>query len=104
MAYPDDSFFVCVLGIIQIAGLTSAWWARLHERSHRQALSQWLFFVFLALIGVTTMTSLVFDTRYWLTSGTTLSVMVLAAVWDFRATPGAEVAVSGGLSNNPHLA
>jgi hypothetical protein len=104
MTYPEDAFFVCVLGIIQIAGLVSAWWARLNEGSHHQALSQWLFFAFLALLGATTMTSLVLDARYWLTSGTTLSVMVLAAVWDFRPTPGAGPAGPRGLPNSPHLA
>jgi hypothetical protein len=85
MAYLETSFFVWTLGFIQIAGLASAWLARLSEGSRRQASCQWLFVACLALIGVTTMASVALGPRYWLASGITLSVMVLAAIWDFRA-------------------
>ena len=88
MAYPDDLFFAGLLGIVQFCGLASAWLARLHEGSCRQRAAQCVFLVSLALMGLTTMASLVLDTRYWLTSGATLAVMVLAAIWDFRSEAG----------------
>jgi hypothetical protein len=102
MAYPDDVFFAGALGIVQFAGLASAWFARLHEGSGRQRLTQYAFLGLLALMALTTMASLVLDTRYWLTSGATLGVMVLAAIWDFRsheAHPSAR-----HLSNEAYLA
>lgn len=85
MAYLETSFLVWTLGFVQIAGLVSAWLARLSEGSRSQASCQWLFLACLALIGFTTMVSVALGPRYWLASGITLSVMVLGAIWDFRA-------------------
>jgi hypothetical protein len=85
MAYLETSFLVWMFGFIQIAGLASAWLARLSEGSRSQASCQWLFMAFLALIGLTTMASVTLGHRYWLASGITLSVMALGAIWDFRA-------------------
>lgn len=61
-----------------------AWLARLSEGSRNQAPCQWLFLAFLGLMGMVTMLSVALGPRYWLVSGATLSVMVLAAIWDFR--------------------
>ena len=85
MAYLETSFLVWTIGIIHIAGLVSAWLARLSEGSRSQASCQWLFFACLGLIGLTTMATVALGPRYWLASGITLSVMVLGAVWDVRA-------------------
>ncbi len=84
MAYLEASNFVFLFSFVQIAGLASAWLARLSEGSGRQSPCQWLFFGLLAAVGVTTMASIALDTG-WLTSGATLAAMVLAAIWDFRA-------------------
>ena len=85
MAYLETSFLVWTLGLIQMAGLASAWLARMSEGSRSQASCQWLFLVFLAVMGLTTMATVALGPRYWLASGTTLAVMVLGAIWDFRA-------------------
>lgn len=89
MAYLESSMFAWTLGILQIAGLTSAWLARLSEGSRRQAWCQGLFFAFLGLIGMATMLSVTLGPRCWITTCTTLSVMVLGAIWDFRPAAGA---------------
>ena len=86
MAYPESSFFACALAFIQVAGLLSAWLARASEGSCRQAWCQRLFLGCLGLAGGAAMLSVAFGPGYWLTSGMALSVMVLAAVWDFGAT------------------
>jgi hypothetical protein len=83
MAYPESSFLFLSLSVIQIAGLASAWLARMSEGSSHQAPFQWLFFALLAVVGATTMGSIAVGTG-WLASGGTLSIMVLAAIWDFR--------------------
>ncbi len=91
MAYLEPSFLVWSLGVIQILGLASAWLARLSEGSAGQASCQRLFFACLALVALTTMASIALSPtpKYWLASGATLSVMILAAIWDF--SPRAEV-------------
>jgi hypothetical protein len=85
MVYLDGPIFVGALGVLQIAGLASACLARLSEGSPREASCQWIFFALLALTGGATMTTFALGTGHWLSPGTTLSVMVLAAIWDFRA-------------------
>ena len=90
MAYPETSFLVWSLGFIQIAGLASAWLARLSEGSRSQASCQCVFLAFLGLVGLVTMASVTLGPRYWLASGATLSAMILGAIWDFRAHVRAE--------------
>ena len=85
MAYLETSFFAWLLGLIQIAGLLSAWLARLSEGSARQAWCQRLFVGCLALVGLTTMIVVALGARHWVSSGATLSAMILAAIWDFSA-------------------
>lgn len=90
MVYPETSFVVWSLFFIQIAGLSSAWLARLSEGSRNQASCQRLFFALLGLVGVATMATVALGPRYWLASGATLSAMVLGAIWDFRPQPRPE--------------
>lgn len=90
MAYPESAFLIWSLGFIQITGLTSAWLARLSEGSRSQGPCHWLFLACLGLVGFATMASVTLGPRYWLASGATLSVMILGAIWDFRAHPRAE--------------
>lgn len=90
MAYLETSFLTWLLGLLQIAGLLSAWLARLSEGSSRQAWCQCLFVGCLALVGLSTMVFVALGARYWLGPGATLSVMILTAVWDFRAHARAE--------------
>jgi hypothetical protein len=89
MAYLESSIVGWMLALIPIVGLVSAWLARLNEGSRWQACCHSLFVGCLAVIGLATMGFVAFGTGHWLGSGATLSVMVLAAVWDFRGHAGA---------------
>lgn len=68
---------------VQVIGLTSAWLARIGEKSIHQKSCQWLFFICLALVGAATLGAVLLSPRSCLTAGVTLSLMVLAATWDF---------------------
>ncbi len=69
--------------VVQGIGLGSAWFARLHVGSRRQSAMQWLFLLLMALVGATTLAAALTSPAGCLVCGTTLAVMVLAAVWDF---------------------
>ena len=71
-----------IVAATQIVGLTSAWLARLAEGSRRQASCQCLFMLSLAVVGLTTGLSLCLNAGGWFLSGTTLSLMVVAATID----------------------
>lgn len=88
----ESSLFLLVLGLIQAVGLISAALARLTEGSGRQAATQRLFLGCLALVGGCTVLSLVLGPGYWLTSGATLSLMVLATTCDFNHASRTETA------------
>jgi hypothetical protein len=88
----ESSVLVLVLAVIQAVGLVSAALARLSEGSGRQWASQRLFLVCLGLVGGCTVVSLILGPGYWLTSGTTLSLMVLAVTCDFNHSRQAEAA------------
>ncbi len=70
--------------VAQILGLVSAWCARLSEGSTRQTPCQWLFFGCLILVGIATIFALRLGSGPWLTSGSTLSLMVLTVTCDFN--------------------
>lgn len=74
-----------VVGLIltQATGLLSAVVARLSTGSRCQCSTQWLFLGCMALVGVATMVSLSLGPGFWVTSGTTFSLMVLTATCDF---------------------
>ena len=80
-----------MLAAIQVLGLASAWFARLSEGSAGQTTCQWLFFCCLTLVGIATITALQLGPGSWLTSGSTLSLMVLAATCDFSRSGRASV-------------
>jgi hypothetical protein len=85
MAYLESSLLGSALALLQVIGLLSALLARLSEGSSQQSWCHWLFVSCLAVIGIATMAFVAAGTKHWLPSGATLSLMVLAAVWDFRA-------------------
>jgi hypothetical protein len=86
MSHFEASAVCWLFGALQVLGLTSAWAARLSERSRRQASCQRLFFGCLALIGGATIISLILGPVCWLTCGITLSLMVLTATCDFSGS------------------
>jgi hypothetical protein len=82
-AHPH-TIVLSILLFAQVLGLITSALARLSEGSAYQASSHRLFLASLAFVGVTTMAALLLSPNYWLTSGTTLTVMVLVATCDFR--------------------
>jgi hypothetical protein len=72
------------LTALQVLGLVSAWVARMSEGSSRQTASQRVFLACLALVGTATIIALAIGPGCWLTSATTLSIMILTAICDFR--------------------
>ena len=69
---------------IEVAGLTSAWVARLSTGSRRQTSCQYLFLGCLALMGGAAFASLGFGPGCWLVSSVTLALMILTVTCDFR--------------------
>jgi hypothetical protein len=81
----------CLVLAAQAVGLGSAWLARRSEGSSLQARFQQFFLVSLLLVGVATIVAMGLGPCCWLSSGTTFSLMVLAATCDFRGTTEAGV-------------
>jgi len=65
---------------VQILGLASAWFARMHQGSHRQASFHAVFFLLLALVGATTLVAAITSPAGSLVTGTTLATMVLTTM------------------------
>ena len=78
------------LPVIQVMGLISAWLARLNEGCRGQTVCRWFFLGCLGLVSLATMISPNLGPGCWLASGTTLSLMVLAATCDFSRSRQAE--------------
>jgi len=74
----------CLILVAQALGLGSAWLARRSEGSPWQSRFQRLFVFSLFFMGVVTILAMGLGPCGWLTSGTTFSLMVLAATCDFR--------------------
>lgn len=83
----DAHTLVWTLGAVQLFSLFSAWIARLAEGSHRQASCQWLYLGCLALMGLTTMVSVAISFESWIFCSFTLSLMVVAVLWDYGRQP-----------------
>ena len=83
----DAHTIVWGLGAVQVVSLVSAWIARLAEGSHRQTSCQWLFLACLALMGLTTMVSVAISFESWIFCSFTLSLMVVAVIWDGGRQP-----------------
>jgi hypothetical protein len=71
------------LAIIQVVGLVSAWAARLSERSPRRRLPQGFFLICLLVVGVATAAAMAVGPGMWMSSGVTLSTMILTVTCDF---------------------
>jgi len=74
----------CLVLAAQAMGLGSAWLARRSEGTGWQARSQQFFVVSLLVMGAATILAMGLGPCGWLASGTTFSLMVLAATCDFR--------------------
>jgi hypothetical protein len=80
----DQPTVLCLLGVIQLLGLISAFATRVSRQSSRRNLSQWVFVVCLGVVAAATLLTVGKPSGCWLTSGTTLSLMVLTAVGEFK--------------------
>lgn len=69
--------------VMQVLGVFSVVFARLCERSQAQNCCQRLFFVSAILLGAGTLFALALGSGWWISSGTTLSLMGLGATLDF---------------------
>lgn len=64
---------------VQVLGIACTWAARACEGSAAQTIFQSLYFVFLALVGTTTVFSMGISTGLWIASGATLGTMIVGA-------------------------
>ena len=85
----ETAYAPWLFGGVQALGLVSAFLARRGERSGLQSLCQWFFVLCLCLVGLATAISLVAGPAFCLICGSTLSIMSVAAVYDFN--PSANV-------------
>jgi hypothetical protein len=81
----DSPGILWMLISLQLFGLASACITRLSEGSCYQALSQYLFFVALPLVGVATATALAVGPACWSACTATLALMLLTVTCDFRS-------------------
>ncbi len=81
----DPTVALWLLVAAQCFGVLSAAAARLSEGSPYQGLSQWIFLLALALLGVGTGAALMVGPGVWVACATSLAVMVLTATCDLRA-------------------
>jgi len=80
----DSPTVLWLLVAAQFLGVSSAWLARLSEGSSCQAVSQYVFFGVLPLMGVITAAALTIGPGCWMTCSATLAIMVLTVTCDFR--------------------
>jgi hypothetical protein len=70
---------------LQLCGLGSAWMARVNGGCRHERTAHLVFFFCLTVLGVATVMAMASGPRWCLSSGTTLSLMLLTATWDFSA-------------------
>jgi hypothetical protein len=81
---------VCLLLAVQVLGVLSSISVRRCAGTGREPFVQFSFFVWLTLVGLSTIASALYAPGYCLICGASLSIMVLTAIWDTRpATPAA---------------
>jgi len=78
-----SSLGTVLLATTLVSGLVSAAMVRITEGSPRQSATQCLFLACLGLVALATTVSLTLGPGYWLASGTSFSVMVLAGACEF---------------------
>jgi len=81
--YLDQPIVLCLFGVIQVLGLISAFATRISRRSCRRSASHWVFFGCLSLVAMAAILTVGKPPGCWLTSGTTISLMVVTAVGEF---------------------
>ena len=74
---------LCVISAVQVCGLVSAALARITEGRRWQELFQRMFIALLVIMAFTTVLNVWNAPQQWMTSATTLAVMVVTATCDF---------------------
>lgn len=83
----EDASLFCILAVIQVCGLVSAWLTRRQAGSRRQGLCECLFLGCLVMVGISTMAAMLQSRgTHWIFGGATLGTMVLMAVWDVKSS------------------
>jgi len=85
-----DALLLWIFAGVQVAGLLSAWLIRLSQGSAGETPCQWLFFICMAMVAAATLVALAAQSRGWILCGSTLTAMVLGAIWDVSHTHRAE--------------
>ena len=78
----ETSWAVWFVILVQVAGLLSVWLARASEGLTLEKRFRWLFLACLGLVAGSTMVGLSLGAGFWLTSGATLSAMVVTGIFD----------------------
>ena len=89
MPAPSESTLLLCFLVVQIVGLVSLMCARVkgHSLLHRAGRS--LFLVSLVAVGLATMCAVGCASDWWVSCGTTLSVMVVGGTFDLGRAAGA---------------
>jgi hypothetical protein len=78
----ETSWAVWLVILVQAVGLLSVWLARASEGLTLERRFRWLFLACLGLVAGSTMVGLSLGPGFWLTSGVTLSAMVVTGIFD----------------------
>lgn len=79
---PTDMNFGGLLVTLQLGGAIALLLIRIAAPGRCQQIGQWLFFAWMAIVGVGTLSVVHVGCQLWLPMGTTLAVMVLGATID----------------------
>ncbi|HZZ29929.1 MAG TPA: hypothetical protein VFE46_18175 [Pirellulales bacterium] len=77
------SALLWLFGLVQFAGWSCGFAARLSVRWRCPTLCHAAFAFTLVIVGISTALALALGTKCWLLSATTLAGMILLAIWDF---------------------
>jgi hypothetical protein len=86
MHYPPVPLLTWIVVFAQVFGLVAAWATRRAEGSRHQTHCHALFFVAMIVVGAATAAATLLGPGYWLVCGTSFSVMVVGATYDFRGS------------------
>ena len=80
----DSSALFWTLVATQLTGIASTFVTRLSEGGRHQTICQRFFFASLSLIGFATIVALILGSKYWLITGTTVSIMAVVSTLEVK--------------------
>ena len=87
----SESLLFWITLSLHVVGLGSVLCARLAERTRARGAFQLLFVSCFFVVGLFTLIAIAHDSAYWVSCGPTLSLMVVGATIDLRASQGRAV-------------